>query len=249
MNNSSIIISIGGGEIDQPSETTLIDKEILRLTKSKSASMLFIPTASNDSQDYFQAVRQHFQKIGFSSVDVLNLIDTDLTKSQIKEIILSHQAIYVGGGNTLRMMKIWRKLGVDSILKQALDNGIVLSGLSAGSICWFSQGISDLGLYSNQNKKYDLVSGLDFISAIHCPHFSSESYYKNAIKTETMNSSKVAICLEDSIALVTVGNKYKIIKSKSTAKAFKAYWKDSEYYLEEILSDDSFKSLEDLLAK
>ena len=48
--------------------------------------------------------------------------------------------IYVGGGNTLKMMKVWKKTGVDKMLKQAYEKGIVLSGLSAGSICWFRWG-------------------------------------------------------------------------------------------------------------
>jgi dipeptidase E len=146
------IIAIGGGEIGRPKEdgkghypveTTLIDTEILKLTNRKNPTLLFIPTASYDSQDYYQVVKKHFMKLGFSSVTPLYLSDESLTKRHIKKMILSHDAIYVGGGNTLRMMNTWRRMGVDSLLRQAYDKGIVLSGISAGSICWFSYGSSD----------------------------------------------------------------------------------------------------------
>ena len=252
------IVAIGGGEIDHPknsghgdyvNDTSAIDREILHLTGKKAPTLLFIPTASNDSKSYSQAVKKHFLKIGFSSIDTLYLSDESLTKKQLKETILCHDAIYVGGGNTLKMMTVWRKIGIDKILKLALKKGIVLSGLSAGSICWFSQGVSDSESYGNEKKKYDQVTGLSFINAIHCPHFSEEPRRKHAIKTTLMNSSKVAICLDDLVALVILGNKYKIIKGTSNSRAYKAYWKDNEYNLKEIVSDDSFKDLDSLLAK
>lgn len=243
------IIAIGGGEIAPPSETLLIDAEILHLTENKGASLLFIPTASNDSLSYFETVKQHFLSIGFSSVDVLNLLDTSLTRSQIEEIILSHHAIYVGGGNTLKMMTVWQKLGVDMALEKALNKGIVLSGISAGSICWFSQGISDSISTIDDSKNLCEVAGLGFIDAVHCPHYDSEPHRQAGIKTMMMNSSKVAICLENCVALEISGDKYRIVKSKATAKAYKVYWKDNEYYAEEIESSSSFRSLASLLAK
>jgi dipeptidase E len=248
------ILAIGGGEIGRPKEdgsgyypieTTLIDKEILRLTSSKAATLLFIPTASGDSRHYFDLVKKHFLKIGFASVDVLYLLDESLTKTQIEEAILSHDAIYIGGGNTLSMMEVWRELGVDKILKQALDKGIVLSGLSAGSICWFSQGCSDSG----DSDMLINVAGLGFIDAAHCPHYDAEPQSRSEVKRMMMDSAKVAICLGNCAALEIVGNEYRIIKSKPTAQAYRAYWKNKQYYEEEIVVSDSFKDIARLLTK
>lgn len=252
------IIAIGGGEIGRPKEdgnghypieTKPIDKEILRLTSSKMATLLFIPTASNDAQSYFNTVKNHFLKIGFTSVNVLYLLDKSLTKAQIKETILAHDAIYVGGGDTLRMMTVWRKLGVDKMLKQALDKGIVLSGLSAGSICWFSQGSSDSRMLTSGSKKLIRVTGLGFIDAIHCPHYDIEPHRQLDIKKEMMNSAKVAICLDNCVALEVIGNEYRIIKSKATAKAHKTYWKKGNYFVEEIEESDLFVNIDSLLTK
>lgn len=252
------IIAIGGGEIGRPKEdgngnypveTAPIDKEILRLTNSKTATLLFIPTASNDSRYYFDTVKKHFLKIGFATVNVLYLSDRSLTMTQIEEAILSHDAVYVGGGDTLKMMTIWRKLGVDKILGQALDMGIVLSGLSAGSICWFSQGNSDARRFTDDNEKLIKVTGLGFIDALHCPHYDIEPHRQSDIKIKLMNSDKVAICLDNCVALEVVGYTYRIIKSKPTARAHKTYWKNSKYYVEEIEANDSFASIDSLLTK
>jgi dipeptidase E len=163
------IIAIGGGEVREPkedgdgfypTETTAIDQEILRLTEKKNPRLLFIPTASYDSVDYYERMKWHFTHIGFSEVNALYLSDKSLTKQEIEQTILSHDAIYVGGGNTLRMMNVWKKLGVDKILKQALDSNIVLAGLSAGSICWFNCGNSDSRKFTSGSDKLIKVTGL-----------------------------------------------------------------------------------------
>ncbi len=72
--------------------------------------------------------------------DVLYLIKEQPSSEQIRSRILAADIIYVGGGNTLQMMRIWRRLSVDKFLKAACENGTVLSGISAGSICWFRFG-------------------------------------------------------------------------------------------------------------
>lgn len=254
----SRIVAIGGGEIGRPKEnrgefslveTSSIDKEILRLTNKKSATLLFISTASNDSRQYASLVKEHFQNIGFASVDTLLLSDTSMTKKQIEETILSHDAIYVGGGNTQKMMTIWRERGVDIILKQALESGIILSGISAGSICWFNRGISDSKQSIDDNRKFIEVAGLGFIDAVHCPHYDVNSYRYTEVKKSIKHTSKVAICLENCTAIEIIGDKYRIIQSKPGARAYKAYWKNGNYFVERIAVDGPLKNLDGLLRK
>jgi len=249
------IVAIGGGEIGRPKEdgsgtypveTTAIDQEILKLTDKKNPTLLFLPTASYDSAGYYEVVKKHFLQVGFESVDALYLSDKTLTSKQIEDEILSHDAIYVGGGNTLRMMMAWKRLGVDKLLKQALDKNIVLSGLSAGSICWFSYGSSDSRKFTSDSNKLIKVTGLGFIDALHCPHYDAESYRQEDLKRMMKTTSEVAIALDNCAALVVVDDKYRIITSKPVAKARKIYWKRGEYVVQEI-SEDGL--LEDLLSK
>ena len=88
---------------------------------------------------------------------------------------MSADIIYVGGGNILKMMTLWRKLKVDELLNEARAKGIILCGISAGSICWFNYGNSDSRKFKNPNADYIKVTGLGFINAIHCPHYDTES--------------------------------------------------------------------------
>lgn len=252
------IIAIGGGEIGRPKEdgasfypieTTAIDKEILRLTGKKNPSLLFLPTASHDSTPYYQLIKKHFISLGFSSVDTLNLSDKTLTKNQIETTILSHDAIYVGGGNTLRMMTIWKKLGVDKMLKQAFDKNIVLSGLSAGSICWFSYGNSDSRRFTSGSDKLIKVTGLGYIDALNCPHYDVEVFRQKDLQRMMKGNSKVAIALDNCSALEVIDDTYRIITSKPTAKARKIYWKRNEYVVQEIEMSETYRPLQELLQK
>jgi len=252
------IIAIGGGEVGEPKEdgdgfypveTTAIDQELVRLTEKKNPRLLFIPTASYDSVDYYERIKRHFTHIGFSEVNALYLSEKSLTKEQIKHAILSHDAIYVGGGNTLRMMNVWKKLGVDKLLKQALDNNIVLAGLSAGSICWFSCGNSDSRKFTSGSSKLIKVTGLGFIDALHCPHYDAEPFRQDDLKRMMKTTPGAAIALDNCAALEVVDGKYRIVTSKSGAKARKTYWRRGEYVVEEIKAEASYKNLNELLQK
>ena len=162
------ILAIGGGEIGSkgfPVETTKIDKEIIRLTGKKNPTVLFIPTASSDSEGYYETFRKHFEKRLGCKVDVLRIIKENLSNKEIEKKVMSSDAVYVGGGNTLKMMRLWRGCGLDTILKRAWQKGIVLSGLSAGSICWFRFGISDSRRFNNPNADFIKVNGLNLIPA------------------------------------------------------------------------------------
>ncbi len=251
------IIAIGGGEIGRPkdgggfypTETADIDREILALTGKINPSLLFLPTASHDSTGYSEVVKKHFAKIGFKSVDALYLSDKTLSQKYIEKTILSYDAIYVGGGDTLYMMTLWRRLGVDKILRKALDRDIVLAGLSAGSICWFACGNSDSRKFSSGSNQLIKVTGLGFIDALHCPHYDIEPFRQEDLKRMMRSTSKVAIALDNCTALVVVDGAYRIIRSRASAKARKAYWKRGEYIIQELEPGDAFKSIQELTRK
>jgi dipeptidase E len=254
----SKIVAIGGGEMGRPKEgggfypveTTGIDAEILRLTGKKKPRLLFLPTASYDSEDYYDVVKRHFLSLGCGAVGVLKLSTTSLTKSQLEDYILSYDAIYVGGGNTLRLMTIWRKMGIDAILKKAYEQNIVLSGLSAGSICWFRYGNSDSRKFTNGSDKLIKVSGLGFVNALHCPHYDVEQLRQQDLKRMMKSTPKiVAIALDNCSALEIVDDKYRIIRTKPDVKARKAYWLKGKYIIEEIDVDNNFRDLGLLLSK
>src|SRR6185312_1220809 len=167
------IVAIGGGNI-RTRGTVSIDREIIRLSRKKHPRLLFIPTASSDSESYWKDVQEYFGDFLKCKTDVLFLIKEQSSKESIQKKILSADIIYVGGGNTLQMMRIWRRLGVDRLLRSAYENGTVLSGISAGAICWFDAGHSDSMSFFNPKKwEYIIVRGLGLLNGILCPHYNS----------------------------------------------------------------------------
>ena len=117
------IIAIGGGRIMVPKgqnpQTLAIDKEILRLCHRKKPRFLFFPTASLDDEAYCERIKNHFgEKLG-CRVETLLLYRQRPNAKVIKNKILNAGIIYVGGGNTLRMMNLWRQLGIDRLVNKA----------------------------------------------------------------------------------------------------------------------------------
>lgn len=246
------IVAIGGGEIGRPGypvETALIDKEIIKLTSKKSPKLLLIPTASSDSKSYYETVKKYFGKRLGCKTDVLYLIKEKPSKKKIENKILKADIVYGGGGNTLKMMKIWRKTGVDKILIKAYKKGIVMSGLSAGSICWFKYGNSDSRKFANPNADLIKVAGLGLINALNCPHYNIEAYRKADLKKMMKKTSGVAIAMDNCCAIEVVDDKYRIIASKKSANAYKVYWKANKYYEDIIKKEKELKPLNQLLSK
>jgi dipeptidase E len=171
--------------------------------------------------------------------DVLFLIKDRPSKEQIRKKIASADVIYVGGGNTLQMMRVWRRLGVDRLLISAYENGTVLSGISAGAICWFDSGHSDsMSFYNPRKWKYINVKGLGLLRGIHCPHYNSmtrgvprRKHFRNLIR----KTGGTGIAIENNCAIEFIGGRlYKVIKSKSYARAYKVCKRNHEVVSEQI---------------
>ena len=220
------VVAIGGGEI-RTRGTAAIGREIIRLSNKKNPRLLFIPTASSDSERYWKHVQEYFGKFLKCKTDVL-LIKEQPSRKQIKRKILSSNVIYVGGGNTLKMMRLWRHLGVDKLLKSAYENGTVLSGISAGSICWFDSGHSDsMSFYNPRKWKYINVRGLGLIKGTHCPHYNSMTreiprrrHFRNLIR----KIGGMGIAIENNCAIEFIeGRFYRVISSKKYSRAYRVY--------------------------
>lgn len=245
-----IIVAIGGGNI-RTRGTAAIDREIIRLSKKNHPKLLFIPTASSDSERYWMHVQEYFGEFLKCKTDVLFLIKEQPSKEQIRAKILAADITYVGGGNTLMMMRLWRRLGVDKLLKTAYENGTVLSGISAGAICWFDSGHSDsMSFYNSRKWKYINVKGLGLISGIHCPHYNSmtlgvprRKHFKEMIK----KTAALGIAIDNNCAIEFIDGKfYRVIRSKSCARAYAVYKKGGEVISQQIPQRDGLAPVESL---
>jgi len=245
------IIAIGGGEIGRPGfpvETTAIDKEIIRLSGQKRPRFLFLPTASSDSRSYAKVVDKHFGQDLGCAVSSLFLFDKNLVRKEIEKQIMASDIIYVGGGNTLKMLRRWRQLGVDRMLRAAHKRGIVLSGVSAGAICWAAYGNSDSLTFSRKDAPLIRVRGLNLIKISLCPHYDGEKKRPPDLKKMMRRTPGIAIALDNCAALEIIDNKFRIVTSKKSAGAYKAYWKNGKYRIKGLISGPS-APIEKLLIK
>ncbi len=237
------IVAIGGylkegGEgtgswFDTPLE---IDKEICGLTGKAHPKVLFIPTASSDSEAYELAFRKNYEGKLKCEVDVLRLILEKPSSKAIQAKIDWADLIYVGGGNTLKMMKKWRRLGVDKVLKQAWEQGKILCGVSAGSICWFEYGVSDsLHFYNKEETKYLKVRGLGFLKGVHNPHFGSETednqHRTKGMKEVMRRSKEKCLAIPDACAVIFEGDQYRVIGKPEVSQA---WYEGGKYHEQQI---------------
>lgn len=218
--STGAIVAIGGGEL-KDLETLGIDKEIKKLSGKKNPRALFIGTASNDALGYWDTFKSVYGKKLGCITDVLFLVREKPLQKEIKKKILSADIIYVGGGNTLKMLTIWRKYGVDKLLRQAHEKGIVLSGLSAGAICWFKYGLSDSRKFMEGQKEefsFMRIKGLGLMPLTLSPHHIREKKTRDlGLDNLIKKNGGVALAVDDNAAIVFKGEDYKVISSKSRA--------------------------------
>ncbi|MCH8186622.1 MAG: peptidase E [Chloroflexi bacterium] len=246
------IVAIGGGDF-RTGETLALDREVVRLTGTSRPRALFIPTASSDSVEDWEAFRAAYGGELGCDAYVLNLLTVPPSSRELAEAILSSDLVYVGGGNTLKMMRRWRKLGVDLLLRQAYDRGIVLSGVSAGAICWFRYGHSDsMSFYRPEAWSYIRVEGMGLIDATACPHYDGDTAgVKRATDFQEMVKRRgdLGIGIDNCCALEVVDGGYRVIVSRTGAGAYKLYARAGEITAESIPQSADFAPLADLLQK
>jgi len=246
------IIAIGGGKIGRFSQTvrtTAIDREIVRISGKKSPRLLFLPTASAGCDQYCSAIYRQFSKKLGCKVDIMLLVNTDPERTRLRERILCADIIYVGEGNTLKMMKTWRRYGVDQALRDAMIRDVVLCGSSAGSIAWFSWGNSDSLKSQQEPNRLAKVKGLGFIDSLICPHYDAEKHRRASLKAMMKNHKGVAIALDEYCALVVQDDSYRVLASIKGRKAYRVFWKNGEYVEEELVPSKEFQALGQLLKK
>lgn len=242
------IVAIGGGELGA-NETLVIDKKIVAISGKKSPNILFIPTASNDSEGYWNTFKNVYQNKLGCKTDVLFLINQNLTGKEIEHKINWAHIIYVGGGNTLKMMRVWRKLKVDNMLKIAYNRGVIMTGLSAGAICWFKYGSSDSRVFINNNKSKTImrVKGLNLINLTISPHHIREKQFRLlGIKNIMMRTPGIGLGIDDNAALFIQDDNYEIIRSKPKA-SIKKFFKKGNVIISKSIPEKS--TLDSLLIK
>ena len=159
------VIAIGGGGFGRTQESNLIEQYILDQTSKKNPKICFIPTATGDLDPYIVNFYSVFAKLKCAPSHISFFKRTIDLKAHIQ----NQDAIFVGGGNTKSMLAVWRDWGLDLILKDAYDRGVVMRGVSAGAICWFEGGLTD-----SWESDLKMMECMNFIPGNCAPHYDEE---------------------------------------------------------------------------
>jgi dipeptidase E len=139
------------------------------LTGKPRPKLCYLPTASADSPAGIIAWFKNCAPLNVEPSVQESFIESLTQTRSWEDVFLSVDGIVVSGGNTLNQQAIWKAQGIDAVLRKAWDNGIVLGGASAGSLCWFEEGTTD-----SRPKELTIVQGLGFLKGSHSPHYDAE---------------------------------------------------------------------------
>src|SRR5215470_16626064 len=134
---------------------------------ARGPRVLWVGTASMETAQSAVSIYDELKPRG---ADVSFLRFNPWPPEDLRAFTLAHDLIVVGGGNTANMLAVWRVHGFDEVLREAWESGIVLTGWSAGMICWFEAGVTD----SFGPQLEGMRDGLGFLQGSACPHYDGE---------------------------------------------------------------------------
>lgn len=219
------IVAMGGGGFSMEPDNLLLDEYILSLTGQERPKVCFIPTASGDSKEYTERFYAAFQTLNCEP-NHLSLFHHHPGTNDFESYLLAQDVIYVSGGNTRNMLVLWKEWGIDKILRKAWEQGIVLAGLSAGSICWFEEGVTD----SVIPKQLHYMNALGFLAGSNCPHYDGEAdrrpTYHRQLREGLISPGLAA---DDGVGLHFIGTQlYQVVSSRPQARAYRVSLVDGE---------------------
>lgn len=161
------IVAVGGGGFTVEPRDHALEAHIAALTGRERPRVCLLPTASGDPEAQIERFNAAFRRLGCrtSHVSLFRLGDRPLA---VAEHLLAQDAIYVGGGSLLNLVAIWRAHGLDRVLRRAWERGILLAGVSAGSMCWFEHGIT------TSTGEPGPAAGLGFLEGSNCVHYDAQ---------------------------------------------------------------------------
>lgn len=238
-------MAIGGGDV-AAGETAAIDRVLLDLTGKENPHLLFIPTASGDSEDYITRLEIGYGRLG-ARVSTLRLLGEDGDRETAARKIAEADVIYVGGGNTKAMLERWRELEVDRSLRRFLDSGRPAGGLSAGAICWFRIANSDWPRYEGiPNVNTAPLEGLGLVDLALCPHTRDEGFRLAEFTAMMREIPGAGVGLDDGCAIQIRGDEYRILASQPESKAHLLFSRDGAVDYTPMPPHDDFRAIETL---
>ncbi len=205
---------MGGGGFSMEPDNPLLDDYVLGLTGRSRPRVCLLATASGDRESYIERFHAAFPE-GRADASHLTFFPREVI--DLRGFLMSQDVIYVGGGMTPNMLAVWRVHGADEILRNAWRAGIILTGLSAGSCCWFESYITDS--FGGMDPVDD---GLGLLPGSHCPHYDGEDRRRPTYHRAIAAGMPNGYAADDGAALCFSGTELTgVVASRPAARGYR----------------------------
>jgi dipeptidase E len=209
------IVAFGGGGFSMESGNPLLDDYVLGLCPAERPRVCFLPSASGDADHYVVRFYRAFPADRCEASHI-SLFRREQGPEDLREHLLSQNLIYVGGGSVISLLGVWRAHGIDEILREAWEAGVVLCGLSAGSLCWFSEAVT--GFHGAPR----CVEGLGLLPFSNCVHYQPASDRRLAYHGFIRGGMRSGYAAEDGAALHFTGTELsRVVASRPEARGYR----------------------------
>jgi peptidase E len=207
------ILGLGGAGGDDERTERLVAHAV-GLAGESAPKVLVVPTAMGDDAD--SVLRLYGRLPAGAAPSYLSFFPWP--PENLREFTLGHDVIFVGGGNTANMLAIWRLHGFDAILREAWEAGVVLTGWSAGMICWFEAGVTD----SFGPQLEGMRDGLGFLAGSACPHYDGEELRRPVYTRLVADGFPAGIAADDGVGVHYVGTELReVVSVREGAAAYR----------------------------
>jgi peptidase E len=209
------IVAFGGGGFSMESGNPLLDDYVLGLCRRRRPRVCFLPSASGDADHYVVRFYRAFPAERCEASHI-SLFRREQGPGDLRRHLLEQDLIYVGGGSVVSLLGVWRAHGVDAILREAWRAGVVLCGLSAGSLCWFAEAVS--GFHGAPRR----VEGLGLLPHSNCVHYEPGSAHCLAYRDLLRAGMRPGFGAGDGAALHFVGDELsRVVASRPQARGYR----------------------------
>ncbi len=192
--NKKKIVVVGGGGFTHKSDKDLDDFVLNQVNKSDK-EIGFLPTASDDDIEKTDLFYQRFQSKNLK----LSHFNLCSGVNGFDEWMLKKDLIYIGGGNTFKMIELWKRYNLVEIFKKAYEKGIILGGVSAGGACWFDWILSD-----SMNKSLSPLRGISLLSGSCTPHASDNNRLEQFVIDIKNENLPEGLAIDDGVAVLFI---------------------------------------------
>jgi dipeptidase E len=209
------IVAFGGGGFSMEAGNPLLDDYVLGLVNKPRPKVCFLPSASGDADHYIVRFYRAFDSSRCEPSHV-SLFRREAGAPDVRTHLLDQDVIYVGGGSVISLLGVWRAHGIDLVLREAWLKGVVLCGVSAGSLCWFREAVTAF------HGAPERVEGLDLLPWSNTVHYDGEQARDRSYRRFLIDGLCPGYAAEDGAALHFVGERLvRAVSSRPQARAYR----------------------------